>query len=288
MKLSIEPLGAALGAEVRGVDLSVPLDDDAFATIERAYNEHSMLLFRDQRLTPRQHIDFTRRFGELEIHVLDQWRHPEHPEILIVSNIKEGDRHVGVYNAGRFWHTDLSYMQAPSRGSALYAIEIPRVPGRTLGDTLFTSTAAAYDALPEEMKVRIEGLRASFSLSHHRTKLMAEGDSQAALSDDQAAKTPVAVHRIVQTHPVTGRKCIFVNQGHTIEILDIPREEGRELLEFLCKHCTRDEFVYRHRWCEGDLLMWDNIPTQHLAKFDYPAESRRYLHRTTLAGVTLA
>ena len=288
MTVEIRPFDAALGAEVHGVDLSLPLDDDTFRAIERAYNDRSVLLFRDQRLTPAQHVEFTRRFGELEIHVLDQWRHPEHPEILIVSNIKQGDRHVGVYNAGRYWHTDLSYMQAPSRGSALYAIEIPHAPDRTLGDTLFASTAAAYDALPDETKVRIEHLRATFSLSHQRAKLMADGDKEAALTPEQAAKTPVAVHRIVQRHPVTGRKCLFINHGHTIEILDLPAAESRELLEMLCEHCTRDEFVYRHRWREGDLLMWDNIPTQHLAVFDYPADSRRYMHRTTLAGVALA
>lgn len=289
MSLSIHPFDAALGAEVRGVDLSETLDEAAFRRIERAYNEHSVLLFRAQSLTPEQHVAFTRRFGELEIHVLDQWRHPEHPEILIVSNVKEGERHIGVYNAGRYWHTDLSYMQAPSRGSALYAVEIPRAADRTLGDTLFASTAAAYDALPADTRARIEGLRATFSLAHHRAKLMADGDGEeAALTEEQAAKTPVAVHRIVQSHPVTGRKCLFINQGHTIEILDVPPDESRELLAMLCGHCTREEFVYRHRWREGDLLMWDNLPTQHLAIFDYPADSRRYLHRTTLAGTALA
>lgn len=288
MSLSVHPFDAALGAEVRGVDLRRPLDDADFAILERAYNEHSVLLFRDQDLTPEQHVAFTRRFGELEIHVLDQWRHPEHPEILVVSNVKEGDRHVGAYNAGRYWHTDLSYMRAPSRGSALYAIDVPRGGGGPLGDTLFASTVAAYDALPEETKDRIAGLRATFSLSHQRARLMADGDDGAALTDEQAAKTPVAVHGIVQTHPVTGRKCLFVNEGHTIGILDVPEEEGRALLEALCRHCTGAEFVYRHRWREGDLLMWDNIATQHLAVFDYTPQHRRYLHRTTLAGVPLA
>ena len=140
MTVSIHPFDAALGAEVRGLDLSRPVDDESFAIVRDAYEQRAVLLFRDQQLTPEQHIDFSRRFGALEIHVLDQWRHPEHPEILIVSNIKDKGRHVGVPHAGRYWHTDLSYMVAPSRGSLLYAIEIPEENGRPLGDTRFAST----------------------------------------------------------------------------------------------------------------------------------------------------
>ena len=288
MTVSIHPFDAALGAEVRGLDLSQPVDDADFAVVEEAYRSRSVLLFRDQTLTPRQHIDFSRRFGKLEIHVLDQWRHPEHPEILIVSNVKDGERHVGVPHAGRYWHTDLSYMQAPSRGSLLYALEIPEQAGRTLGDTRYTSTAAAYEALPDEVKARIENLSATFSLAHHRSKLMADGADRSPLTEEQQAKVPTAVHRIVQVHPVTGRKCLFVNEGHTVEILGVPSDEGRALLEMLCHHATRPEFVYRHRWRVGDVLMWDNVATQHIASFDYALPQRRYLHRTTLEGVALA
>ena len=150
------------------MDLSRRLDDTSFEMVRDAYEKHSVLLFRNQELTPERHIAFSRRFGELQHHVLDQWRHPEHPEILIVSNIKEKDRHIGVPHAGRYWHTDLSYMVAPSRGSLLYAIEIPEENGRTLGDTRFTSTVAAYEALPEDIKARIADLSATFSLAHHR------------------------------------------------------------------------------------------------------------------------
>ena len=288
MTVSIHPFDAALGAEVRGLDLSRPVDDADFAVVEEAYRSRSVLLFRDQALTPRQHIDFSRRFGKLEIHVLDQWRHPEHPEILIVSNVKDGERHVGVPHAGRYWHTDLSYMQAPSRGSLLYALEIPEQAGRTLGDTRYTSTAVAYEALPDDVKARIENLSATFSLAHHRSKLMADGADRSPLTEEQQAKVPTAVHRIVQVHPLTGRKCLFVNEGHTVEILDVPNDEGRALLEMLCRHATRPEFVYRHRWRVGDVLMWDNVATQHIASFDYALPQRRYLHRTTLEGVALA
>jgi taurine dioxygenase len=285
--LSIQPFDAALGAEINGLDLAESLDDRTFAAVERAYNEHSLLLFRNQQLTPEQHIAFSKRFGDLQIHVLDQWCHPEHPELLIVSNIKDGERHVGIYNAGRYWHTDLSYMQAPSRGSLLYALEIPTTDGRALGDTLFASTAAAYDALSESMQKRIADLRATFSLAHQRAKLLAQGDTGSVLTEEQLAKTPVATHRIVHKHPVTGRTCLFVNEGHAIEILDLPSDEGAELLQELCEHSTQPEFVYRHRWAVGDLLMWDNLATQHLAIFDYALPQRRYLLRTTLEGVPI-
>ena len=264
------------------------MDGDSFAIVRAAYEEHSVLLFRGQELTPEQHIDFSRHFGKLEIHILDQWRHPEHPEILVVSNIKDDDRHIGVPHAGRYWHTDLSYMVAPSRGSLLYAIEIPEQDGRALGDTRFTSTVAAYDALAEETKERIADLSATFSLAHHRSKLMADGASEDRLTADQDAKVPATVHKIVQEHPVTGRKCLFANEGHSVEILDLSQDEGRELLDMLCRHATKPEFVHRHRWRVGDLLMWDNVATQHIAEFDYALPQRRYLHRTTLEGVALA
>ena len=288
MSISIRPFDTALGAEVHGADLSRRLDGRAIDLLRDAYEEHSVLLFRDQDITPEQHIAFSRHFGELQIHVLDQWRHPEHPEILIVSNIKDEGRHIGVPHAGRYWHTDLSYMEAPSRGSLLYAIEIPMENGRALGDTLFTSTAAAYDALPDDVKARIEDVHATFSLAHHRKRLIADGADDRPLTAEQESRVPVAVHRIVQEHPVTGRRCLFVNEGHAIELVEMPDEEGRELLAMLCEHAHKPEFVYRHRWRVGDLLMWDNVATQHIASFDYALPQRRYLHRTTLEGVALA
>ena len=285
MTLDIRPFDAALGAEVHGVDLAQDLDDTTFSAIERAYNDHSVLLFRDQNIDEARHIAFSHRFGDLEIHVLDQYLHPEHPEILIVSNVMDDDRHVGIYDAGRYWHTDLSYMAIPSRGSLLYALEVPHdAEGDPLGDTLFASTAAAYDALSAGMKRRIAGLEAEFSLANRHAKLVADGDSDAALSDTHQAKAPPVVHRVVRTHPITGRKSIYVNEGQTSGIVGLPEDGARNLLHELCTHCTRPEFVYRHQWRAGDLVMWDNIPTQHLAICDYALPQRRYMHRTTLRG----
>ena len=283
--MDIRPFDAALGAEVHGVDLSRDIDGETFAAIERAWNEHSVLLFRDQAIDAARHLAFSRRFGDLEVHVLDQYLHPEHPEILIVSNVMDGDRHVGIYDAGRYWHSDLSYMAVPSRGSLLHAIEVPHdAEGRPLGDTLFTSTTAAYDALSPETKRRISGLSAEFSLANRHARLVADGDPDAALSDTHREKAPPVVHKVVRTHPITGRRGIYVNEGQTSRILGLPDDEAHDLLHELCTHCTRPEFVYRHRWRAGDLLMWDNIPTQHLAICDYALPQRRYMHRTTLRG----
>lgn len=147
MEFHVEPFAGPVGAAITAIDLSQTLDDASHAKLTDAWNRHSVLVFRDQQLTPEQLIGFSKRFGALEVHVLDQYLHPEHPEILVVSNVVENGRHVGIYDAGIYWHSDLSYMAEPSRGSILYAIEIPEADGQALGDTLWASTAAAYDAL---------------------------------------------------------------------------------------------------------------------------------------------
>lgn len=285
MALSIHPFDAALGAEVRGVDLSEMLDAETFAKIERAYNAHSVLLFRDQDISPEQHVAFSRRFGDLEIHVLDQYLHPEHKEILVVSNVEKDGRNIGVPDAGRYWHTDLSYAAEPSRGSLLYAIEIPHDDdGQPLGETRFASAAAAYEALSDELKDRIAGLEAEFSLAHRFKKINEDFDPGAGLNDEQQEQVPSVFHKVVRTHPITGRKSIYVNEGHTFDLKGLPADEASALLEELWAHIKRPEFVYTHRWRKGDFLMWDNIPCQHIAIGDYALPQRRYMHRTTLKG----
>ena len=284
MSLHIAPFDGPVGAAISAVDLSKELDEPSHETLVDAWNRHSVLVFRDQHLTPEHLLRFSRRFGELEVHVLDQYLHPDHPEILVVSNIVENGRHVGIYDAGRYWHSDLSYLAEPSRGSGLYALEIPEANGQSLGDTLWTSTAAAYDALDEPMRRRLDGLEAVFSLGNRFNKLVEDGDQDAALTDDQKAQTHEVVHPVVRTHPLTGRKCIFVNEGHTARIVGLAEDESRSLLEELWAHCIRPEFVYRHRWRPGDVVMWDNVPTQHIAIRDYELPRRRRLHRTTLTG----
>jgi taurine dioxygenase len=281
---SAVPLTANIGAEITGVDLSNELDEETFSAIRNAFYEYSVIVFRNQKITEEQQIRFSLRFGKLEKHVLSQYLHPRYPEIFIVSNIVENGRNIGAYDAGRYWHSDLSYKPAPSLASLLYAIEIPHHDsGQPLGDTCFASVTRAYDALPEAVKQRLVGLQALNSLEHRFKKLQADGDKNAIITEEQK-KVSEAVHPVVRTHPVTGKKCIFVNEGQTDHILDLPEKEGEELLVLLCQQCIRKEFVYRHKWRVGDALMWDNCAAQHLAIADYQLPQRRLMHRTTLSG----
>ena len=216
--------------------------------------------------------------------MLDQYLHRDYPEILVVSNVLENGQNIGIPDAGRYWHTDLSYMVEPSRGSILYAIEIPEADGMTVGNTLWASTAAAYEALPEGMKRRLDGLNATYSLSSRFDKIAADGDKDVALTIDQKEQAPDVVHPVVRNHPVTKRKCIFVNELHTSGIVGLPDDESRALLAELQAHVIQPDFVYRHSWQPGDVVMWDNVPTQHLAMHDYTLPQRRLLHRTTITG----
>ena len=284
MTLRIQPFDGALGAEVLGADLAQPFDDADQQTLIDAWSNHSVLVFRDQNVTPEQFLRFSRYFGNLEIHVLEQYLHREHPEILVVSNILEDGKNIGIPDAGRYWHTDLSYLAKPSRGSILYAIEIPEENGETLGNTLWASTAAAYEALPDATRVRIDDLKAEYSLGNRFNKLAEDGTQHIEMTEEQKDKTPSVVHPVVRTHPVTGRRGILVNEGHTTHIQDLAPDESRALLKDLWAQCTKPEFSYRHEWRVGDVVMWDNTLTQHLAICDYALPQHRLLHRTTITG----
>jgi len=293
--IGVRKIGRHAGAEIFGADLSQPLDDASFARIADAFFEHQVVVFRGQKLTPSQQIAFTRRFGELEHHVRKEHRLDGHPEILIVSNVRDGrGRAIGVEDAGRFWHSDLSYKQVPSLLSALYALEVPVKDGRVLGATSFASTIAAFDALGEDLKQRLQGLRNVHSYRYYREKnVRAQREEQArgartvqehVLSEEQLKSVPDVEVPIVRTHPVTGRKGLFVNEGHTASIVGLPEEEGARLLAELYAHIVKPEFRYEHDWRAGDLLMWDNVAVQHKANFDYELPLRRLMHRTTVRG----
>jgi taurine dioxygenase len=285
MPITVRRSDAPLGAEIAGCDLSLPLGDAEFAQVEDAFVTHGVVVFRDQRLTEEQHIAFSRRFGDLEVHVLKQYLHPRHPEILMISNVEEDGRKIGVADAGRYWHTDLSYVREPSRCSLLYAREVPVAnDGRVVGDTLFVSTAAAYDALPDATKRRIAPLRAVHRYGDRYDRMQKTGGHRDALSEEQRRQTPDVIHPVVRTHPVSGRKCLYVNEGFTVSLVGLPEDEGGALLAELCRHATRPEFMHRHKWRVGDLLMWDNCQTQHLAVGDYALPQRRLMHRTTVKG----
>lgn len=281
--LTVHPTGCALGAEIRGVDLSRPPDEATFRRIVGLYQDHEVVFFRGQEISPEQHVAFSRRFGELEVHVRADCLKPGFPEIFVVSNVLENGRPIGSQDAGLFWHSDLCYLARPSRGSLFYAREVPERNGVPLGDTLFASMSAAYDALPADVQRRLEGVRVvmSYAKGYYRDR---KSGPRKPLTAEQQQRTPDIEHPVVRVHPATGRKCLFINEGYSTRLVGLPLREAGELFAFLLEHVTADRFVYRHSWRVGDLLLWDNCATQHRAVVDYERPLRRRMERTTLTG----
>lgn len=282
MPIPVTKCDAALGAEI-GVDLSRPMDDATFRDVEAAFHDNIVVFFRDQHLSNEQHIAFSRRFGELEIHIVKKYLLPGHPEILIVSNVKNAaGEHIGLADAGFTWHSDVSYRRFPSRCSLLYAKEVPHAPdGTVLGDTVFANCIAAYEALPAAMQRRLAGLQAIHRYSARRR---IADSPRPKLTQAQLDETPDVAHPIVRTHPFTGRKALYVTAGECIGIAGMPEDEALDLIAELDAHCVKPQFLYRHRWRAGDLVMWDNASAMHLAICDYALPQRRLMHRTTVIG----
>ncbi len=280
--LDIRPCcDAPLGAEIAGIDLAEPIDEATFHQIDQAYAQHGVIFFRDQHLTPKQHLAFTRRFGDLDPSPHTPYALPGYPDILRVTNIREQGRNIGLADAGLTWHTDMSWREIPPRGSTLYAIEVPERDGQPLGDTVFASAAAAYETLPEEMKARLEGL-----IAIHQYAAKHAYRAQVSLSDRQDLKRtyPDVHHPVVRTHPMTGRRCLYVVPGECMGIVGMPDDEALPLLEALAERIIQPTFQYRHQWRVGDLIIWDNCLVQHLAIRDYEWPQRRLMYRTTIAG----
>lgn len=282
--LDIRPSGAALGAEIRDIDLAQAIDDATLHAIEHALHEHEVVFFRDQHISPEQHVAFSWRFGELEKHLRVDCCKPGFPEIFVVSNVIENGKPIGTQDAGLFWHSDLAYMAQPSRGSLFYAHEVPHDDaGNPLGDTMFASTTAAWNALPDDLKRIVSGRSAvtSYTKGYYRDR---KSGPRPPLTEAQKARTPDVEHPVMRTHPHTRKPCLFVNEGYTASIAGLPAEESERVLNLLFEHVSRPEFIYRHQWHAGDFLIWDNCSTQHKAVFDYALPQRRRMERTTLTG----
>jgi len=230
--------------------------------------------------------DLKRPYISSWINVRKDCLKPGYPEIFVVSNVLENGRPVGSNDTGQFWHSDLCYLREPSRASLFYALEVPEKDGKAFGDTMFASTTAAFDALPDDVKARIANLRSIQSYAKGYYNPNRRNGVRKQLTEEQKAKTPDVEHPLVRTHPFTGKKCLFVNEGFTASIAGLPQSESAELLEYLVQHTTRPEFVYRHSWRVGDMLIWDNCATQHRAIMDYDLPLRRRMERTTLKGST--
>jgi taurine dioxygenase len=275
----VELFDAPLGAEIIGLDLNRPLPQRDFQRIHKAHLDHHLLVFRDQRITPQQQVDFSRRFGPLQIHVLRNFQLPSHPEVLIISNIIENGKPLGLGDAGHFWHSDLSYKEKPSLGSMLHAQELP-LEG---GDTLFANMHLAYDTLPAALRQAVQGACAEHSYLAQYEELRRRSPFRPALTQAQIDEVKPVVHPVVRTHPETGRKALFVSEHFTTRIVGIPENESRALLAELFAHSVKPEHVYRHRWAPHDLVFWDNRSLMHLAG-GTPDHLRRKLYRTTIEG----
>src|SRR5215510_11334816 len=275
-RTEVRPTSGALGAELLGIDLSNGLDADAVADIRQAFNAYGVVFFRDQRLTPEQHITFAERMGPININRFFKTA-PGYPQIAEVR--KEPAQ---TTNIGGGWHTDHSYDQIPALGSILLAREVPPRGG----DTMFASMSLAYEALSGGLKHTLEGLRAIHSSRHvFGASAQYKRESGDRLSNAELA-TQDATHPVVIRHPATGRKTLYVNPGFTTHFDGWTEQESRPLLDYLYQHAARPEFQTRFSWKEGSVAFWDNRATWHFAVNDYQGE-RRLMHRITLEGVPL-
>lgn len=278
-KTAVKPLSDVLGAAISGLDVR-DLDDAGFNALRDVFHDNLVLVVKDQNLSPAEQTAFARRFGEIQYHISPEYLMPDQPEVMILSNEVENGRNVGIPDAGSDWHSDHSYVDQPTGYTMLFALKIPQDGG----DTEWTNMIAAYEALSEDMKRRLDGLVGIHSFNRVRNPRMTMGARHGDGQDYYKRSPPDAFHPIVRTHPATGRKALYISPRFTIGIRDMDDAAAQSLLDELFAHIARREFVYRHRWSVGDLLMWDNRTTIHLATGGVPEGQARRLHRTTVLG----
>lgn len=271
--LTIEPISPALGAIVSGVRLADPLDDAARRQIEQALLDHHVLFFRDQPLTPTQQANFAARFGDLHIHPIYP-SSPEQREVIVL------DTAVTDVRDNAIWHTDVTFLETPALGAVLAAKQLPPYGG----DTLWASGIAAFEALSKPLQRLLDGLTATHDISKSfPQERFGATDADLARLEEARKKNPPRSHPVIRTHPVTGRKALFVSDGFTTRINELEPTESRAILDLLFAHFARPEFTVRWRWRENDVAFWDNRVTQHYAVDDYRPQ-RRVMHRATILG----
>jgi taurine dioxygenase len=276
--LEVIPTGAALGAEIRGVDLR-DLDDAVFARVMRAWHDNSVMLLRDQSLSDHELIAFSRRLGDLDWAPVQETgrRFVEGlPEIYIVSNVKVNGEPIGSLGDGEaVWHTDMSYLEAPPKASLLYSLEVPPIGG----NTSFCSMYAVYDALPARLKDRIAGLK----IKHDGTYNSGGYVRQGVTPTDDPRTSPGAVHPLVCTHPDTGRRMLYLGRRRNAYLIGLELAESEALLDELWALVKQPEFAWEHVWRVGDLVWWDNRCTMH-RRDAFDPTARRIMHRTQVKG----
>lgn len=279
MTIRVTKLADALGAEVAGLDIAKGVGDEAFQVVRRAWLEHLVLRFRGQSLDDPRLLAFSRRFGELDPPGPNPYGRPylpDHPEMNVISNIREGGVPIGGLGDGEaVWHADMTYVEKPPMGAMLYALEVPP----TGGDTFWANLYSAYETLPGGLKAAIEGRRAVHDATYNSAGERRKG--YAEVTDPRRA--PGARHPLVRVHPETGRKCLFLGRRRNSYIEGLDVEESEALLDRLWTHATQERFTFRQQWKAGDLVLWDNRCTLH-RRDPFDPRSRRLMHRTQIKG----
>lgn len=276
-EVTFTPLTNHIGSKVSGVDLTKSLSDCVFAQIQQQLFDRSVLIFNGQNWTPEEHVEFSKRFGPLEDHVLSNYCLPNHPEIFVVSNIIEDGKHIGAFGGSKRYHSDLSYMSEPSLGSIFHCVECPEGEG----ETCFTSMFAVYEALPDERKQWLLKRRGVHDYvwnyeNHH--------NDRPPLTEEQKAATPPLSHPAVISHPETGRKAVYLSAVFVRTFEGMEDEESQEIIRDLINFASRPEFEYVHCWTPGDVIIWDNRSVLHKALPFDEKNARRRMHRTTVRG----
>ena len=273
--------GHALGATIEGLDLARPLTDEAFDLILDALGRYSVIRFPRQELSGRDLANFSSRFGKLETNVAStHYQEPGVPEVMVLSNIVENGRPIGLADAGQGWHTDMSYSRTIAFANVLYGIRIPHRDGKPLGATEFSNMQAAYEGLPADLRKRLDGMTVLHDFSKFWEMMRREkGSKRPPLTEAQRKAKPPVSQPIFLMHPLTGRKVLYANPGYSVRINELPEPESGEVLEFLFAHQLRPEYRYTSHWQAGDVLMWEDIGTIHNAVADYGPDEHRLIKR---------
>src|SRR5438552_3440645 len=279
--MQVIPSGEALGATVEGLDLSAPLAAEQVMGVIQALGRYGVVRFPRQTLTGRQLRDFSAQLGDLEINVASHaYQEPGVPEVMILSNIVENGKPIGLADAGQGWHTDMSYSRMIAFANVLYGIKIPRRDGRVLGATQFSNTQAAYADLPADVKRKLEGKTVLHDFNKFWEMMRREkGSKRPALTEAQRKAKPPVSHPIFLRHPLSGKKVLYANPGYAVRINELPQKESDETLEFLFEHQLKPDYLYTSRWEEGDVLVWEDVGTIHNAVADYGPDEHRLIKR---------
>lgn len=277
--ISVRKSSSCMGADIDGLDLSQPLSDAAFNEVRDALHRHHVLAIRGQKLQPASFLEFSKRFGPPEPHVLDQFHHPEYSDILVLSNVVRDGKPVGLADGGTYWHSDYSYLDIPARATMLYSVEVPKVGG----DTLFADQEQAYEDLPAAMKKHIEGL-VTLNVYGNRDDLDQTSRTSAfapTLEQKEKRGALLIRHPLVRRHPYSGRKALYAVSGTSFAIEGMPDEEGIGLLRELAAHSTQTKYQYRMQYGVGDVVVWDNASVLHSATLTDPRHLRTLFRVTT-------